>query len=164
MQDNPRRNMNQRDRQWVVQGYMVWRANRSFVPPTDVVELADRLLVIVEIAGMQPTDFTVSLHNRILTITGERERPMFSNVAHYQVEINYGEFRVEVQLPYAVLHDAIAATYRDGFLQVELPRRQDGQKTIIPVNSESTDSIGEKRVDTEIGEDHKEVPNDKTKQ
>lgn len=122
--------------QWVVQGYVVWRTDRQFIPPTDVVELEDKVVVIVEIAGMRPNDFTISLLNRQLVISGTRERPVLPNAAYHQVEIGYGDFRVEVQLPHIVEREDITATYRDGFLHVELPRRSDGQQVIIHVNTE----------------------------
>jgi HSP20 family molecular chaperone IbpA len=137
MQEN-KRWLRERD-QWVVQGYVVWRADRHFVPPTDVIELEDKVLVIVEIAGVRATDFTVSLVNRQLVISGMRERPTLPNAAYHQVEIGYGEFRVEVQLPQVVEGDGVTANYRDGFLYVELPRRSDGQQVIIHVNSEEGD-------------------------
>jgi HSP20 family molecular chaperone IbpA len=130
----------QRDRdQWVVQGYVVWRSNPQFAAPTDVIELADKILVIVEIAGMRADDFTVSLNQRQLVISGTRERPSLPNAAYHQVEINYGEFRVEVQLPDVVDRDEVSATYRDGFLHVELPRRSEGPQFIINVNTEERD-------------------------
>lgn len=133
MQD--RRWSRERD-QWVVQGYVVWRTNRQFVPPTDVIELPDKILVVIEIAGMRPNDFNISLSNRLLVVKGTRERLALQDAAYYQVEIGYGDFRVEVQLPDSVDRDQVNAIYRDGFLHVELPRRTEGQQFIINVNSE----------------------------
>lgn len=127
------RNWSRERDQWVVQGYVVWHSNRLFVPPTDVIELADKILVIVEIAGMRPNDFNISLLNRQLVISGTRERPALPNAAYHQVEIGYGEFRVEVQLPHLVDRENINATYQDGFLQVELPLRLEGQQVTINV-------------------------------
>lgn len=109
-------------RQWMVQGYTVWLTRRRFVPPTDVIELADKIIVLVEIAGMRANDFNVALNANQLVITGTREHPPFQNAAYHQVEINYGEFRVEVTFPWAVQQEGVTASYRDGFLQVELPR------------------------------------------
>lgn len=122
--------------QWVVQGYVVWRTNPQFVPPTDVIELPDKILVVIEIAGMRPNDFNISLQNRQLVVRGTRERPALNGAAYYQVEIGYGEFRVEVQLPDSVIRDEVNAVYRDGFLHVELPRRTDVQQVTINVNTE----------------------------
>jgi HSP20 family molecular chaperone IbpA len=52
------------------------------------------------------------------------------------VEIGYGEFRVEVQLSHMVERDHVNATYRDGFLQLELPLRSDGQQVTINVKED----------------------------
>jgi HSP20 family protein len=124
----------QPDRRWVVQGYMVWRPNSRFTPPTDVIELADRMIVLVEIAGMRASDFNVALFNHRLIITGTRERPSIQG-AYHQVEIGYGEFRVELMLPWQVEQDEVSASYREGFLQVELPRRPERAIRVVDVTT-----------------------------
>ncbi len=53
---------------------MFIRSNRPFNPPVDVIELTDRLLVIVEIAGMVASDFNITLNNRRLTVAGLRRQ------------------------------------------------------------------------------------------
>ena len=121
--------------QWTVRGYMVYRTSRTFSPPTDVIELPDRLVILVEIAGMQPDSFTITLATNQLTITGTRERPALSNAAYHQVEIGYGDFRVDVYLPWMVERDEVTATYRDGFLQVDLPRRAPLEVRVVAVES-----------------------------
>lgn len=123
------------DPRWVVQGYMIFRPNSQFTPPTDVIEFSDRLLVLMEIAGMKSSDFTVSLLNNHLIVTGTRERPSFHGAAYHQVEIGYGDFRVEIVLPWPVSQDEVSAAYRDGFLQIELPRRPDKAIRIIDVDA-----------------------------
>lgn len=130
------------DRRWVVQGYMVFRPNSQFTPPTDVIEFDDKVLVIIEIAGMKASDFSVSLSTNQLTVSGTRERPSFPGGAYHQVEIGYGDFRVEVALPWPVDQDDVTAAYREGFLQIELPRRADRAIRIIDVNAteESTNA------------------------
>jgi HSP20 family protein len=128
------------DRRWVVQGYMIFRPNSQFTPPTDVLELSDRLLVLMEIAGMKASDFTVSLMNNHLIVNGTRERPSFRGAAYHQVEIGYGEFRVEIVLPWPVSQDDVSANYRDGFLQIELPRRPDKAIRIISVDADQEET------------------------
>lgn len=123
------------DRRWVVQGYMVFRPNSQFTPPTDVIEFSDKLLVLIEIAGMKAGDFSVSLTSSQLIVSGTRERPLFPDGGYRQVEIGYGEFRVEVSLPWPVDQDDVTAGYREGFLQIELPRRADRAIRIIDVNA-----------------------------
>jgi HSP20 family protein len=143
MQKNRREGLPERqssDRRWVVQGYMVFRPNSHFNPPTDVIEFNDKLVVLVEIAGMRANEFNITLLNNRLVVTGTRERPAFQSPAYHQVEIGYGEFRVEIALPWAVEQDEVSANYREGFLQVELPRRPDKQIRIINVDTEHEDT------------------------
>jgi HSP20 family protein len=122
------------ERQWVVQGYMVWRPNTQFHPPTDVIELSDRLVVRIEVAGVRPDDFNVSLMNHHLVITGRRDRPALEGAAYHRVEIGYGEFRVQVALPWEVAADDVNASYREGFLQIELPRQAETVVRVVDVS------------------------------
>lgn len=103
--------------------YISRRAYRPFTPPTDVIELADKIVILVEIAGIRAEDLKITLLNQNLLITGFRERPRHSGPAYHQVEIVYGEFRIEVVLPWPVDSDSVSANYQDGFLTVELPRK-----------------------------------------
>lgn len=124
---------------WRVESYMVWRgSNRRFGPPTDVIEFSGKLLVVVEIAGMRAGDFNVVLQEGRIIITGLRERPVREHAAYHQVEIGYGEFRVEIALPWSVDRDQVSASYREGFLQVELPRRTPIQIHVDQPNIDDT--------------------------
>lgn len=103
--------------------YISKHAYKPFTPPTDVIELADKLIVLVEIAGIRAHELKITLLNEHLVITGFRERPQHTSPAYHQVEIIFGEFRVEVALPWPVESDAVTANYDEGFLKVELPRK-----------------------------------------
>mgnify|MGYP003886571275 FL=1 len=102
---------------------MSFRQSQVWHPPTDVYETDGRIVVKVEIAGMSDGDFTISLSNRTLTITGHRSDPE-AKLSYQQLEIRYGDFRTEVYLPWPVADDEIEATYEDGFLTVVLPKVQ----------------------------------------
>ena len=105
-------------------------------PPTDVFELEDRLVVMVEIGGMRDGEFNVVLQDRKLTISGIRKRTMREQVAFHQMEVRYGEFRTEVILPWPVNREGVSATYREGFLRVELPHARNQQIHIVDVDVE----------------------------
>lgn len=101
-----------------------WNASRpasAWNPPTDVYENENGVIVQVEIAGMRPEDFNIMLDERRLVVTGVRRDPE-PKKAYYQMEISYGEFRVEVDLPWRADPDCVEATYEAGFLRVFLPR------------------------------------------
>jgi HSP20 family protein len=118
-------------RRWVVMRQAnVWR------PPTDVFELEDRLVVMVEIGGMRDGEFNVVLQDRRLTISGTRRRAIHDQIAFHQMEVRYGEFRTEVSLPWPVSREGVSATYREGFLRVELPHARNQQIHIVDVDIE----------------------------
>jgi HSP20 family protein len=88
-----------------------------------VYEAEDTLVIRVEIAGMHEADFTIALVDRSLTIRGIRQDTP-ERRAYHQMEIPFGEFSTELELPYAVISDKVEATYRDGFLRIVLPIEQ----------------------------------------
>ncbi|GEM_PF-2892669 len=131
------------------QTVVMWRGNRPFTPPTDIIELPDRLIVMVEIAGMRTNAFSITILNRRLTISGKRERPAIfieaeamretmSAPAYHQAEIGYGDFQVDVALPWGIIREEVSAAYRDGMLRVELPRKPDGRVHIVDVQPMQT--------------------------
>ncbi|MEP7357770.1 MAG: Hsp20/alpha crystallin family protein [Anaerolineales bacterium] len=98
------------------------RRGTVWVPPTDVYETEDNLVILAEIAGVLPTDFSVSLHERRLTICGTRSDRGPARRAYHQLEVHFGEFRTELDLPVAVEAGRADAQYSDGFLRVVLPK------------------------------------------
>ena len=92
-------------------------------PPTDVFEIDDAIVIRVEVAGMREADFTISLVERNLTIRGIRQDTS-ERRAYHQMEIAFGEFQTDFELPYPVIPDKVEATYRDGFLRITLPLAQ----------------------------------------
>jgi HSP20 family protein len=95
-------------------------------PPTDYFEVEDRFVVRVEIPGMKDGEFSVSVENNLLTIRGDRQ-DTGERRAFHQMEIHFGEFSSEVELPANVDANQIQAEYEDGFLWVFLPKAQPKQ-------------------------------------
>jgi len=113
------------------------RRTRTWRPPTDVYETNNCVVVKVEIAGVKESDFTISLSDRNLIITGVRRDPVAeiqgSNLSYQQMEIRYGEFKTEVYLPWAIVEDEIEATYEDGFLKVVLPKAKAQKVPVVEI-------------------------------
>ncbi len=93
----------------------IWR------PPTDVFETEQAVIVRVEIAGMREDDFSISLSGDQLTVRGNRP-DIQERRAYQQMEIFFGEFNVEVNLPAPILADKVVAEYQDGFLRLMFPK------------------------------------------
>ena len=106
------------------QGANRWRNGvRSHIwrPATDVYETGDSIVVRVEIAGMREEDFSISLIGSQLTVRGNRP-DIQERRAYHQMEIFFGEFSTEVELPGPVLSDQVTAEYTEGFLRLVFPK------------------------------------------
>jgi HSP20 family protein len=88
-----------------------------------VYEIDDAIIIRVEVAGMKEADFTISLVKRTLTIRGIRQDTT-ERRAYHQMEIPFGEFSTEIELPYMVNAEKAEAVYRDGFLRITMPISQ----------------------------------------
>jgi HSP20 family protein len=101
---------------WHVAGQShLWR------PPTDVLELEDRYLIRIEIAGMDEKDFDISLDQNILSVHGVRP-DIPDRRAYHQMEINFGEFITVVEIPGQIDAGSATAEYQGGFLLINLPK------------------------------------------
>jgi len=93
-----------------------------WVPPTDVFETEDQIVVQVDVAGVRQSDLAISLQDRRLTITGTRVDPGPTQRAYHQMQVRFGDFGAEVELPAPVDESQTAASYVDGFLRIVLPK------------------------------------------
>jgi len=102
-------------------GWQVGIHSYAWSPPTDVYETEASFVVRVEVAGMRESDFTINVDDNFLFISGIRsESP--ERHAYRQMEIRFGEFSTAVELPLGVDVDKAEADYKDGFLNVILPK------------------------------------------
>jgi HSP20 family protein len=98
---------------------------RTWLPAIDMHETKDNLVLNVELPGVREKDVTVSITGDLLSIKGERrwdDQAKDQKVLH--VERVYGQFERLVQLPMAVQTDKVKASYRDGVLEVTLPKAE----------------------------------------
>ena len=110
-------------------GWSVIRQRHIWRPPTDVLEMEEAYLVVVEIAGMRGAEFSVTFNEKVLTIHGARA-DISTRKAYHLMEIAYGEFETEVKISTPIEASRIEATYNDGFLRVVLPKSKPSQISI----------------------------------
>lgn len=95
------------------------------VPPAEVVETKNELLLNLELPGMNKKDVAVDYEDGILTIHGEKtqERKEGEEERKYLLwERTYGSFTRSFTLPSTVDPTAIAASFENGVLTVKLPK------------------------------------------
>jgi HSP20 family protein len=118
--------------------YLV-RQRRVWRPPTDVYETDESIVVKVEVAGMEVSDFDISFANRRLTIAGVRRDPEGKRI-YQNMEIRYGPFRTEVLVGWALDQSAITANYEGGFLYVMLPKETTEHRVRVQIQSAEPDA------------------------
>ena len=95
----------------------------------DVFEDDRRVLVRLEVPGMDKKDFQIEVLDDTLTVRGEkrfeRETSEGSGEGRWRVlQCAYGSFQRSVRLPAPVKSEEARATYRDGVLRIELPKAE----------------------------------------
>lgn len=99
---------------------------RRWVPVLDMHETKDDLILSFELPGVSEKEISLSITGDLLTLKGERafNRDVKDN-SYQHVERAYGKFERSVQLPMSVQADKVKATYRDGVLEVRLPKTEE---------------------------------------
>ena len=104
---------------------------RPWRPPTDVFE-CDRVYVIrTAISGLRKNDkgeledAEVTVENDTVIIRGHRrDHSSHAKRVFYQMEVHYGHFEVRVRINRPFGRDGVAAQYKDGFLEVIVPKEK----------------------------------------
>ena len=104
-------------------------------PPVDILESRDSYLIRAELPGMKREDFNLEVHDGSLTLSGERKFDEVANgVEYHRVERASGKFSRSFYLPQTVKTDAIKATYRDGILEIHVPKADEAKPKQIAIS------------------------------
>jgi HSP20 family protein len=106
-----------------------------WTPALDMYETEDALVVLLDIAGVDTAQTDVHAEPHQLTVRGvrrERHSPRGPDEQrnYHALEIPYGRFERTVHLPPGIDTEAARANYRDGLLEITLPKRSPRQVPI----------------------------------
>ena len=105
-------------------------------PSVDVVETDDTVVVKAELPGMEPKDVDISVSGDKLTIKGERKAEKEEKgKTFYRMERCYGSFCRTVELPASVEADKAKADYKNGVLEITLPKTEQVKAKKIPIKT-----------------------------
>jgi HSP20 family protein len=103
----------------------------------DLFEDDSRLVVRVEVPGMEKEDLAIEVVDDNLVISGEKRFERESTEGRWRVmQCAYGSFRRVVPLPVPVLADQAKAAYRNGVLRIELPKAAPGKPKATTITVE----------------------------
>jgi len=103
-------------------------------PPVDVHEEGEKIVVKVEAPGVEEKDLRVTFEDGLLTVSGERGFERKDDRNYHRIERAYGSFTRSFTLPRSVDASRIAASYRNGVLEIEIPKREESQPRQIEIN------------------------------
>ena len=105
-----------------------------WAPLLDISQDRENVYVRVEIPGMKKEEIEVSLHERTLTIAGERKaNEKYSEDEVHRSERFFGRFQRSIMLPSPVASDKVRAGYTDGILTITLPKAEEAKPKQIEV-------------------------------
>lgn len=111
------------------------QTGRLWSPSVDVAENENEIVLRAEVPGMRQEDIDIELTGDTLTLRGERKFENEERRENYvRVERSYGRFQRSFTLGVPVQHDGVKATYRDGILEVLLPKSEETRPRKVQVS------------------------------
>ena len=105
-------------------------ATGTSVPAVNIMETENEFKVEVAAPGMEKKDFNINLDNNVLTISSEKEETNEDKDKkgnYTKREFSYSSFARSFTMPDSVNIDKIAAAYKDGVLNITLPKREEAK-------------------------------------
>ena len=107
----------------------------SFAPPVDIYEDAKKVVLKLEVPGIDQKDLDIRVENHTLTVKGERKFEAEEKEQNFhRIERRYGSFFRAFTLPSTVDTESVQATYNAGVLKLELAKKPEAQPRQIKVN------------------------------
>ena len=114
----------------LTKGYYNFYPSDVWTPNVNLYETGDAYLVCVDLAGVNKDKIDIEVANQQLKIQGQRAVPVQTpvegetpRVKVHLMEIDHGSFKRQVELPHDVHHEQITATYENGLLWIQLPKK-----------------------------------------
>ncbi len=109
----------------------------KWVPSADIHETEKAYHLYVELAGVDPATIQVKIDENTLFLTGERSRIRIEGCTHiHQLEIDSGSFQRTFRFPASLDPEAAQSSFRQGILEVVVPKLDKPSAIQISLNSE----------------------------
>ncbi len=92
------------------------------MPPVDVYEQGDQVVVKAELPGLNKDEIDVEIAGDVITISGKKDEEEVEKNDYFRFERLAGAFRRSVALPAEVQLDSVTAQLRDGVLEIRAPK------------------------------------------
>jgi HSP20 family protein len=118
-------------------------AGRMWSPSVDVAENENEIVLYAELPGLKQEDIDIELTGDTLTLRGERKFENEDRRDNFvRVERSYGRFQRSFTLGIPVQGDKVTASYRDGILEVHLPKSEETKPRKVQVSVSGSNGNG----------------------
>lgn len=101
-------------------------SGQTFSPAVDIKETPKEYIVTAEVPGIPKKDIEIEISDNILTIKGERKSEKEEkSESYHRVERAFGSFCRSFTLPTQVNPDKIEANFKDGLLNIKIPKAEE---------------------------------------
>ena len=111
------------------------RDRKIFIPPVDIVESKDAILLTADMPGVDEKNVHVTLEKGVLTVLGEIEPVSVKDRKLAYEEYEIGDFERSFTLSDEIDPDRIEATLKNGVLRLVLPKTEAARAKKIPVKT-----------------------------
>ncbi len=116
-----------------------WNGEDSFIsrftPKVDIEELDDEFEFHVELPGLNKKDVKINVKENVLTISGEKKNKKEDKSDNFhRMESSYGKFQRSFRLPQNVKQNDIKAEFRNGILDIVVPKAEEAKPKEIEIN------------------------------
>jgi HSP20 family protein len=103
-----------------------------FEPPTNLFETEDKIILIMEIAGVKKEDLSIAIGPTMVLIQGIKQPSQVAQqgAIFHNLEIPHGKFRKRIYLPYRVKVKTVEVSLKDGILTMEFTKDKKQMKII----------------------------------
>jgi HSP20 family protein len=109
-------------------------AATAFAPPIDIVDRGNEIVVRADLPGLEQKDIQIEVQDGVLTVRGERKEEKQQEADNYRwAERWEGSFMRAITLPTGVDPGKIQAQFKNGVLEVHMPKKQEASAKKIEV-------------------------------
>ncbi len=106
----------------------------TWTPAVDIYETADTIVMKAELPGVAREDIQIQINDNTLTLKGERRFAKDVHEENYlRIERAYGSFHRSFTLPATVQQDKVRALFKDGVLELSLPKAEESKPKRISI-------------------------------
>jgi HSP20 family protein len=117
-----------------------------WIPAMDLAETENSLVLRADLPGMTEDDVNIEIKDGVLTVSGERKAEHEEKgEGYHRVERSFGSFSRSLSLPDGVDAGKVEAAFKDGVLEVTIPKPEETKPTRVAIGKGTVEGSGKEK-------------------